>query len=338
MKIRAAFTLVELLAVIAIIGILVAILLPAIQAARESARRMSCQNNLKQLALAMHLYESANRILPPSFCIVPGTVLSGNNGSWSAQGRILPYLEQNNAYAQVQLDLAWDSPLNLATGVPTMHIPTYVCPSEVNDTVRLDSSGKPTIYPHTYGFNFGTWLVWDPTTNQGGDGVLFVNSTLRQGHLLDGTSNTLCAAEVKAFTSYLRNTSDPGPVPPNAPTAFAGMTGQLKLGPNLNDNTGHTEWCDGRVHHSGFTTVFTPNTKVPYVSGGREYDVDFNSRQEGQSLTQATYAAITARSYHAGIVNVALMDGSLRAVSDTIDLSVWRALGTRCGGEPAVRY
>jgi prepilin-type N-terminal cleavage/methylation domain-containing protein len=338
MKSRVGFTLVELLVVIAILGILVALLLPAIQAARETARRASCRNNLRQIALAMFHYESANKIMPPSFCIVPGTVLSGNNGSWSAQGRILPYLEQSNAYEQVRLDVAWDSPINRTTGVPTLRIPIFLCPSEVNDTVRVDSSGAPYIYPHNYGFNFGTWLVWDPNTNQGGDGVLFVNSALRRDHALDGTSNTLCLAEVKAFTSYLRNTSDPGAVPPSVPTAFAGMAGQLKLGPNINDNTGHTEWCDGRVHHSGFTTTFTPNTKVPYVYAGREYAVDYNSRQEGQSATQPTYAAITARSYHTGLVHVALLDGSVRSVTDTIELSVWRALGTRAGGEVAVTY
>jgi hypothetical protein len=112
----------------------------------------------------------------------------------------------------------------------------------------------------------------------------------------------------------------------------------LKLGPNTNDNTGHTEWCDGRVHHSGFTTVFAPNTRVPYVSGGKEYDIDVNSRQEGTSLTDATYAAITARSHHSGIVNVSLLDGSVRAINDTIDLPVWRALGTRGAGEATGKF
>ena len=182
-----------------------------------------------------------------------------------------------------------------------MRIPTYLCPSEVNDTLRVDSAGNPYIYPHTYGFNFGTWLVWDPATNvRAATASCTSNSTLRQGSILDGTSNTLCPAEVKAFTSYSATRPTRVRPRPASATAFAGMTGQLKLGPNLNDNTGHTEWCDGRVHHSGFTTVFTPNTRVPYTSGGKEYDIDFNSRQEGQSATQVTYAAITARSYHSG--------------------------------------
>lgn len=110
---------------------------------------------------------------------------------------------------------------------------------------------------------------------------------------------------------------------------------QFKLGPNLNDNTGHTEWSDGRVHHSGFTTVFAPNTAVEYVhSDGRTYDIDYNSQQEGRSATQRTYAAVTARSYHVGIVHILLMDGSARSINNSVNLQIWRALGTRRGHEP----
>jgi prepilin-type processing-associated H-X9-DG protein len=79
--------------------------------------------------------------------------------------------------------------------------------------------------------------------------------------------------------------------------------------------------------------VFVPNTNVPFTSGGKTYDVDFNSRQEGNSATQPTYAAITARSHHVGTVNAAMMDGSVRTVSNSINLAIWRAIGTRQGGE-----
>jgi uncharacterized protein YwbE len=123
---------------------------------------------------------------------------------------------------------------------------------------------------------------------------------------------------------------------PNSPddiAAFAGG-GQFKLGPQTNDNTGHTEWCDGRVHHSGFTTVFAPNTYVPYVhTDGQTYDVDLNSRQEGTSATQTTYAAVTSRSYHPHGVNIAVMDGSVHFVREEISPVVWRAGGTRAGAE-----
>jgi prepilin-type N-terminal cleavage/methylation domain-containing protein len=329
------FTLVELLVVIAIIGILIALLLPAVQSAREAARRSSCKNNLKQIGLALHNYLIPNGSFPPSFCIRRGTALSGNNGSWSIHGRLLPYLEQAGAYDQVRLDIAWDT--QLATGVPQLRIPTYVCPSDPNDTVRIKNNA-PYIYPQTYGFNFGTWLVYDPTTGAGGDGPFYVNSRARPADIRDGLSNTLAAAEVRAFTSYFRNTADPGPAVPDSTTVVAGLPAggaQFKLGPNTNDNTGHTEWCDGRVHHSGITTVFAPNTYVEYVhSDGNSYDVDYNSRQEGKSATEPTYAAVTSRSYHPGVVNTCLMDGSARSVSETVDLAVWRALGTRNAGEP----
>ena len=330
---RSAFTLIELLVVIAIIAILIALLVPAVQKTREAAARTHCQNNLKQIGLAIHNFEAAMKAYPVSMNITPKTVFATNNGSWSVHGRILPYVEQSAAFLRVNLEASWDSQLN--TAVPTARIPAYFCPSDYNDMVRTNG-GNPFVYPHTYGFNFGTWLVYDPNTGLGGDGVFFPNSRLRPTGIPDGLSNTLCAAEVKAFTSYVRNTADPGPTPPGSPAAAAGMSagGQMKLGPNTNDNTGHTEWPDGRVHHSGFTTVFTPNTVVPLAVNGQTYDIDYNSRQEGNSATQKTYAAITSRSYHAsGLVNVLLMDGSVRAVSKSIDLTTWRALGTRSGGE-----
>lgn len=328
------FTLVELLVVMAILGILIGLLLPAVQAAREAARRAECLSHLRQLGLAAHNYLQSQGVFPPSFCIQVGTTLASNNGSWSVHGRILPYLEQGNAYERVRLDLSWDS--QLASGIPTMRVPIYHCPSEAYDQVRQNASGQPYVYPQNYGFNFGSWLVYNPVTGQGGDGVFLVNGRLGPEGILDGLSNTLGAAEVKAFTSYFRNTADPGPTVPDTPEQLAPLAvgAQFKLGPSLNDNSGHTEWPDGRVHHSGITTVFTPNTKVSYLhTDGRTYDIDYNSLQEGKSKTQNSYAAVTARSYHPGIVNALMMDGSARAVSNSIDRSVWRAMGTRNGGE-----
>ncbi len=330
---RAGFTLIELLVVIAIIAILLALLVPAVQKAREAAARVSCQNNLKQLALALHNYESARGAYPPSMYAPVGATFGTNNGSWSVNGRLLDFIEEGNAGIKVNLEVAWDA--QLASGVPQTRIPVFLCPSETHDFVRTNG-GLPYVYPHSYGFNFGTWLVYDPQTGAGGDGVFFPNARLRPTGIRDGLSNTLCAAEVKTFTPYVRNTANPGAAPPASPAAIPPLCagGQQKLGPTINDNTGHTEWPDGRVHHSGFTTVFTPNTVVSFTVNGTTYDIDYNSRQEGNSATVPTHAAITARSFHtSGLVNVALMDGSVRSISPGIRLATWRALGTRDGGE-----
>jgi len=335
-------SLVELLVVIAIIATLVGLLLPAVQGAREAARRMQCSSNLRQLALATLVYESTKRRFPPSMLHTPGTTFANNNGSWSIHGRILPSIEEAAAAVRIDLEVAYDMPPNSTSGVPITRIPVFICPSEVNDRVRL-KGGVPFVYPHNYGFNFGTWFVYDPASGAGGDGVFFPNSRLKAGQVSDGLSKTLSAAEVKAFTPYVRNTADPGgQYPPAAPPAEPGAGaalaagGDAKLGAETNSNTGHTEWPDGRVHHSGFTTVFPPNTRVPFSRDGREYDIDYNSRQEGNSATVRTFAAITARSYHPGVVNAARLDASVHAVSAEIDPLVWRALGTRAGGEAAV--
>ncbi len=335
---RRAFTLIELLVVIAIIAILIGLLLPAVQKVREAASRLKCQNNLKQIALAVHNYEGTNGTYPPSMTAPVGGTFGTNNGSWSVHGRILSYIEQNNAGARVNLEVGYDVVPNSTSGIPTLRVPVYLCPSEVNDTVRL-KSGAPFVYPQTYGFNFGTWAVWFPITGQGGDGTFFPNAKLTPTSITDGLSNTLLAAEVRAFTPYSRNYPGTPAAVPNSAAEVAALVAAApdkKMGPTTNDNTGHTEWPDGRVHHSGFTTVLTPNTNVTYSTWNH---CDYNSRQEGNSATEPTYAAITARSYHTGgVVNVALMDGSVRSVNSSVSLATWRALGTRSGGEVVADY
>ncbi|MFN9721502.1 MAG: prepilin-type cleavage/methylation domain-containing protein, partial [Planctomycetota bacterium] len=107
-----------------------------------------------------------------------------------------------------------------------------------------------------------------------------------------------------------------------------------RLFPASRDGSGHTEWANGHSHHSGFTTTLSPNTDVVYSFSGVEYhNIDYASRQEGSHLTSVSYSSVTSRSHHTGFVQSALMDGSVRAFSSQIDLGVWRALGTRDGGE-----
>ena len=325
---RRGFTLIELLVVIAIIAILIALLLPAVQQAREAARRTQCKNNLKQLGLALHNYVDANRYLPPGAAVDLSVTSTGNNGSWGVHGRLLPYLEQGNLYNNVDLTIAWD----FQTAIDGLKIATFACPSDPgSDQVRDPGGGKVHLYPTTYGFNYGTWFVFNPTNGQGGNGAFFPNSKLSFAAFTDGTTNTLLAAEVKAWQPYTRNG---GPSSTTIPGTIADAEAAVASGAQYK-NTGHTEWPDGRVHHSGVTTTLAPNSRVEYNTGSEVVDADFNSWQEGKdgSAGNPTYAIITSRSFHEGIVNVALVDGSARSVSENIDLGLWRALGTRNQGE-----
>ncbi len=329
---RNAFTLVELLVVIAIIGILVGLLLPAVQAAREAARRMSCQNNLKQISLAMHNYHAAFKQFPSSAVVDLSVTSTGNNGSWGVHGRILPFLEESNLYERVDLSIGWDH----QDAIDGVKIGTYACPSDPgSDQERIFSDNRPTLYPTNYTFNFGTWFVFDPQTRKGGEGMFYPNSNRKFRDCLDGTSTTLMAAEAKAWTPYYRNG---GPPTTDIPNDVDTLVTVAVTGAQFKE-TGHTEWPDGRVHHTGFTTVMTPNTKVLHVRNGVELDIDYNSWQEGRdgSAGNPTYAAITSRSHHVGLVHVAFMDGSVTSITDSIDRDTWRAMSTRARKESIQR-
>jgi prepilin-type N-terminal cleavage/methylation domain-containing protein len=328
---RRGFTLIELLVVIAIIAILISLLLPAVQQAREAARRTQCRNNLRQVGLALHNYLDAHSVFPPSYCVVPG-VTTTVGGQWSVFARILPYLDQANLQGLINWNVAYSTQLNVAT----TRVPLYLCASDPNDVMRINpATGVPRDYPANYVVNFGTWKIYDPNNGSGSDGAFFPNSRMRPADFLDGMSNVLGASEAKAFTPYLRNTtSDPGPMPPSDTTFAAGLTGDgCCIGNSLQLNTGHTEWADGLCQQSGFTTVFGPNTRIPHTVGGVEYDIDFVSWREGTHATRITYAALPARSHHEGLVHALLMDGAVRAISENIDRPAWQRLGTRAGGE-----
>jgi len=324
---RPAFTLVELLVVIAIIGVLVALLLPAVQAAREAARKAQCGNNLRQVGLALHNFESTFKQFPASSRppVASGAIFDG----WSAQAQILPYLEQGNLFGQIDFTKGYTAQ---SFPVASTRVAIYQCPSEPRSKVRVNATtGLPEHFPLNYAANLGPWFVFDPQTLQGGDGAFRPYYPLKPAMITDGVSNTLAFAECKAYTPYYRNAARASlnqPIPAS-PSAICPLGGDFK------SDSGHTEWVDGRVHQTGFTTVFTPNTKVLCTVGGNTYDVDWNNMQEGKSPTVPTFAAVTSRSYHPTGVMVLMMDGSVHAVSNSIDRAVWQALSTRAGGETA---
>ncbi|HEX6985941.1 MAG TPA: DUF1559 domain-containing protein [Planctomycetaceae bacterium] len=319
-SVRSGFTLIELLVVIAIIAVLIALLLPAVQQAREAARRTQCKNNLKQMGLALHNYLDTYTVFPPlGFFRTDAT-----SDSWSAHARLLPFIEQAN----LQNLIDWNRSYALQPNVTKVRVPIYLCPSDPNDRERPD--GALTHYPLCYGFVAGTWFVYDPVSRQAGDGTFVPNRVHDAADVTDGLSNTVGVSEVKAFQAYLRDGGSPAGLNQPAPADPATVVG---YGGSFKQDSGHTEWVDARVHQTGVTTTFGPNTFVRYDSGGVTYDVDFNSSREGKTLTGATYAAVTSRSHHTGIVNSLLMDGSVRGISENIDLFTWRYLGQRNDGK-----
>ena len=317
---QAAFTIIELLVVIAIIGILMALLLPAVQQTREAARRISCSNNLRQIGIALHLYHDLYGKFPPSAILPKGQ----KTDSWSPQARLLPLLDQQNLRRLID----WDVSYKLQPQVTKTRVPSFLCPDELGDRERPD--GALTHFPLSYGMNMGTWLVYNPRTGGGGNGLASPNSGLDFAAIVDGTSNTIAFAEIKAWTPYLRDSGQPSragiPVP-DQPAEVLRFGGQFK------QNSGHTEWVDGRVHQTGFTGTFAPNTVVTLENASGVYDIDFTSAREGKQLGRLTYAAVTSRSYHPGGVQILLADGATRFVSDSIDLAAWRAQVSRHGGE-----
>lgn len=320
---RKAFTLIELLVVIAILGVLMALLLPAIQKVKESANRIRCASNMRQVGLAMHLHLTDTGEFPP---------FSEPTSAWSTHARLLSYVEQKN----LQDLINWSLPYSVQPNVTKERIGIFLCPSEQNDKPKF--SGTPPVpvhYPVSYAFNVGTWQILDLTNGQGTNGAFSPRAKFKEADFVDGLTNTIAMSEVKAYTPFIRNTAVPGASGVVPPMSVADLTGYFPSGV-VPKTTGHTEWVDGKVHETGFTTTFPPNTPISYTASGVTYDIDYISSKEG--VDPVTYAVINSRSYHPGAVNVMFMDGRVTPIQNGIDMMIWRALGTRAGGEAILNY
>lgn len=281
---------------------------------------------MRQVGLATLNYESAFKRLPPGAVINYGTGDATNSEPWGVYGRILPYVEQQNVLALSDLGMSWEGQMKLDKIV----LPVFQCPSDVNVGRLHVEDGKPSVCPITYGFNHGTWLVADAATSKYSDGVFFPKSFLKLASVIDGTSHTVLASEVKSWQPLLRNGGSPSATIPSTPAELIPM---MQTAPEFRE-TGHTEWPEGRVHQTGFTSTLAPNTKVMVSVSGTMRDLDYSSWEEGaDGLLTPTYAAVTSRSYHTGLVQTGHLDGSVRTYSSSVELFTWRALSTRAGGE-----
>lgn len=348
------FTLIELLVVIAIIGVLIALLLPAVQQAREAARRAQCRNNLKQIGLAMHNYADAFMCFPPGGTLdLPVGWTSGQFRwrKWNAHAMLLPYFDAQNRFDLLNYDLVPETAVNSTVSSQPMNV--FLCPSDPNNrigevgniTTPDDSADLPetvTFYGLNYATNRGDWYTWgsagtasSPVRNSGPFGI---NSRTRVAEVVDGLSKTMFFGEVKTNQLFRRDcnfqlNAQTNPPPSANSDTFQEYTASCQL------RTAHSQWFDGSVRQSGFTTAWTPNRVTRGVgngSGGTPLtgDVDWmNYREERARDRGPVWAAFTSRSFHSGGVNVLMGDGSVQSVDDSIDGMIYRGMGTIAGGE-----
>lgn len=314
---QSGFTLIELLVVIAIIGVLVALLLPAVQSAREAARRLSCRNNLKQIGLAMHNYHGTHRCLPPG----RGAVLPA---VFSAHAYLLPYIEQANLQNQIDFTSA---PTTFSVGPSTTYsgaanfaaattaVQTFLCPSDAGPGRVPGSQFGAT----NYAGNAGSGTVAFGSL-ENSDGVFYRGSSISFRDLTDGTTHTVAFSERTLGSGMATASSSPphierfmwelplgvDPTPANCVAASSGDWFAERGG----------KWILGNYGNTLYNHFYAPNAEA----------------WDCMNMTQR-FALGTARSLHPGGATVLLCDGSVRFVSDNIDLVIWRAIATRQGGE-----
>jgi prepilin-type N-terminal cleavage/methylation domain-containing protein len=193
---RGGFTLVELLVVVAIIAVLIALLLPAVQKVRESAARTQCLNNLHQMGVAMHNYHLTYSMFPSGYlCQVDPNNVYYTSPGWGWAALILPFIEQDNLFHQINFNVSIADPSH--TAVRTLPLKLFVCPTDYFTGVYtvLDDSGNPLVEAATnsYAASYGNGEIG--SNPSGGDGVFFCNSQITTAHITDGLSNTVFIAE-----------------------------------------------------------------------------------------------------------------------------------------------
>ncbi len=309
---RHGFTLIELLVVIAIIAILIALLLPAVQQAREAARRTQCRNNLKQFGLAMHNYLDTHIRLP--LC------LNASNKPISVHAYLLPFLDQSPLYALIDFNTNWSSATNAAArGTP---VSSFLCPSQPNANMPAGWAGT------NYRANQGSGILYgQPSTVVGNsnygmpapNGVFVPGKSLKVAEVVDGTSNTAAFSEhpFADFNNALSNPYDtfrPGtyPATPDEAVEFCRVMDPANIALQGVSDVG-APWLQSYHSTTQYFHVGPPNSRSCMYPPGR--------------------IATTAASFHTGGVHVTMCDGSVKFVSDNIDIRVWRAVGTVEGYE-----
>jgi len=336
---RRGFTLIELLVVIAIIAVLIALLLPAVQAAREAARRSQCVNNLKQLGLAVQSYASVNEVLPPVAINQPTGTFTNNFGM---KPRILPFMEQTAAYNAINMSANLEEagaggPIGANDTIATMQINTFLCPSDGNipagNYAWKNGVGSFQRNYHNYPNNMGTILNLKENFSFF-DGPAYQAGTPGNGPMItlasitDGLSNTVIFSEAvrgknNTTSDGIEQVYDSGVTWPtlaaaqpidtymtacqNSKTIYAGFGQRGMKWPNQPCGEG-----------GGYSHVMTPNTKSCFFKG------------DGSHLNRTM---VGANSYHSGGVNVAMLDGSVRFVKNSVNKATWRAVSSYGKGE-----
>jgi prepilin-type N-terminal cleavage/methylation domain-containing protein/prepilin-type processing-associated H-X9-DG protein len=317
---RSAFTLIELLVVIAIIAVLIALLLPAVQSAREAARRAQCVNNLKQIGLAMANYESSLGCLPMSMGLDSPGFGYPEPASYSGLSMLLPYMEQSVVFSSLNYSIVRLDPGNntaMATAVNS-----FLCPSDPQKSLPVGQAGE------NYRPNSGSTIdyVWgwsDPwgfnTSLPPFNGPCYPGSKTRLAEITDGTSNTAGWSEMG-----LGDMSN---------AIGTEKTDQFwtQTFPSVPDDA--ISQCQSflvsNLAYQGLST-----SGVPWIEGSTSAMYNHvNVPDKRSCIFPPGRIMNTANSYHPGGVNVALCDGSVRFVKDSISLATWRALGSRNGGE-----